>query len=456
MWQKYHKIAERQLDSGKLKSVEQHALKALEFARKSDDAKQMAQTLSLLAELYTRTKSSKLIETLRESASATEKAYGSDSPELAVELFCYAQELKKSDDRAGYERERDRAVQILEGRSDANVLLIKFFGDVVQDSFEQKKFELAEEQLRKAITLIKNEYGTSSSHMEFAGLLYLEILKETGRSDEVLKSIIDACADCEEGLNEEEHDLRHTDKEYVAIRTQIEEAIEKKELEHAIEVLRKGALRFEELAKEAAETTDRNDPFYEMKAGRYDMYRSMVAANLAASLRMRGVQEKNFDDLDESENIILDLLSHVDTTDLRTQYVHTLIDRLIVGGVESMSKRTEELSKIDRELEKLPECTAKFYSSAVLKFIRYGATVESRAAMMDAIRANPHVPMIMSSVERQLPQGDHYELLSEAETYCLDATTHWVEIPGATDFLADVIKRSLHTHADKLPILGQG
>lgn len=455
MWQKYQKIAERQLESGKLKSVEQHALKALEFARKADDAKQMAQTLSVLSELYQRTKDPKLIETLRQTVEVNERAYGSDSAELAVELFCLASELKKSDDREGYERERDRAVKTLENRSDANVLLIKFMGEVVQDRFEQRNYAEAEEQLLKAIKLIKNEYGTSSTHMEFAGLLYLEILKETGRSDELLKSIIDACAECEDGIDEVEHDRRHTDQEYLTIRSQIEEAIEKKELELAIEILRKGTQRFEELAKEAAETIDRNDPFYEIKAGRYDMYRAMVAANLAAMMRMRGVADKNFDDINEAEKILLELLGQVETTHLRLQYAATLIDRLILGGVESMSKRTEELNKIERELEKLPVCTAKLYSTALLKYIRYGATVESRAAMMDAVRANPHVPLIMSSVERKAPEGDHYEILAEAEEYCLDATSHWIEIPGATEFLADVIKRSLHSHADKFPILGQ-
>lgn len=455
MWQKYHKIAERQLESGKLKSVEQHAQKALEFARKADDAKQMAQTLSVLSELYTKTKDPKLVETLKLSAEATEKAYGSDSAEFAVELFCLATELKRIGDRESYEKERDKAVQTLERRSDATVLLIKILGEVVQDKFEQKSYDEAEEQLLKAIKLIKEEYGTSSTHMEFAGLLYLEILKETGRSDDLLKSIIDGCAECEDGIPEDEHDRRHTDPEYLAIREQIEEAIEKKEFEQAIEVLRKGVKRFDELANEAAATIDRNDPFFEIKAGRYDMYKAMVDTNLATMLRMRGVQDKSFDDLQEAEEILLDLLGQIETTHLRSQYAQTLMDRLILGGVDTMSKRSEELNKIESELAKLPECTAKFYTSALLKYIRYGATVESRAAMMDAVRANPHVPLVMSSVDRKAPEADHYELLADAEEYCLDATNHWIEIPGATDFLADVIKRSLHNHTDKLPILGQ-
>jgi hypothetical protein len=79
MWQKYYKIAERQLLAGKLKTFEDHALKALRSAESANDRKQIAKTVSLLSRFYIETDNPSTYQMLQRSIDCAQGAYGHHS-----------------------------------------------------------------------------------------------------------------------------------------------------------------------------------------------------------------------------------------------------------------------------------------------------------------------------------------------------------------------------------------
>ncbi|HND69304.1 MAG TPA: hypothetical protein PL112_21035, partial [Candidatus Obscuribacter sp.] len=86
MWQKYYKIAERQLLSGKEKTVEGHIEKALKAAEEEGDLKGIAKCMALKAQHSIQCLAENATDVIGKSVDAQLAAFGKESMEYADEL----------------------------------------------------------------------------------------------------------------------------------------------------------------------------------------------------------------------------------------------------------------------------------------------------------------------------------------------------------------------------------
>ncbi|MDP8924453.1 MAG: tetratricopeptide repeat protein, partial [Chloroflexota bacterium] len=112
-----------------------------------------------------------------------------------------------------------------------------------------------------------------------------------------------------------------------------------------------------------------------------------------------------------------------------------------------------DLAALDRLLKQYPEegFAAYEYTRALMLFRRYGAGKRSDKALVQAITANPFVPMYLLGLKplpRRLPEyvgiGDE----NEAVAYLAEAAQNWLDTPGALEWLADVLVRHAPTPPD--------
>lgn len=432
VWAKYFKIAERQLEARKYKTVERHALKALEFARKSNDEKQIAQTLSLLGNFYLFTKNPKLVETLRESARMAEIAYGPGSVELSDELVTLAYALEISNESES-EAIRNRAITILEGLDEEWRRLSDLLLDAARDYLESERFVEAESSFLKALAIIKRECGPTSEDVVRWSELYLEIQEALGKPDEALESILKICPSC---LGDGEH--IHEDKVSDEILSKVNSIMKGGDTDESIEAIREGLADAAVVLDNRVKGIDSSDPYYELKLVRFRDNERYLKSSLAQVLRVRGFEERNHEDLVEAIEHLRQLVNETPSFSNQAHLAMAMMDDICLGG-------TSYLEEIEPELEKLPPCAAKLYTKALLMFIQSGSTSASRAAMMDAIRCNHHVPLAMGTGEFKSYQGNYFTggEESEAHGYCLEAVHHWVSTPGSSEFIIDVLARSM-------------
>jgi tetratricopeptide (TPR) repeat protein len=104
------------------------------------------------------------------------------------------------------------------------------------------------------------------------------------------------------------------------------------------------------------------------------------------------------------------------------------------------------LSELDRLLDQYPDDISATwpYTRALSRFRRSGAGHQADAALREAVQANPFVPLYLLGARplpEQLPAyvgiGDE----DEAVAYVAHGGMAWLNTPGATDWLADVLTR---------------
>jgi tetratricopeptide (TPR) repeat protein len=105
-------------------------------------------------------------------------------------------------------------------------------------------------------------------------------------------------------------------------------------------------------------------------------------------------------------------------------------------------------SELDQLLDQYPDDISATwpYTRALAHFRRSGAGRQADAALRKAVQANPFVPLYLLGA-RQLPKqlpayvgiGDE----DEAVSYVAQAGMAWLNTPGATEWLADVLSRQL-------------
>lgn len=432
MWAKYFKIAERQLEARKYKTVERHALKALECARKSNDEKQIAQTLSLLGNFYLFTKNPKLVETLRESARMAEIAYGPGSVELSDALVALAYALEIVDESES-ELHRDRAIAILEGLEDEWRRLSDLLFDAARDYMMSERYAEAERTFIRALAIIKQKHGPVSKEVVRWTKLYLEIQEGLGKPDEVLESILGTCPTC---LGEGAH--VHEDSLTDEIISKVNSTIKGGDPDESIQAIREGLAAAAVVCEERVRTIDSSDPYYVLKALRFRDNERWLRGTLAQILRVRGFKEKAHEDLEEAIEHLKQLLSEAPSFSNQAHLVMAMMDDICIGG-------TKFHRVIEEELTKLPECAAKLYTKALLMFIQHRSTSSARAAMMDAIRFNHKVPISLGTGGFTDYEGNFFVSREESEAhgYCLEAVHQWTDTPGAIQFLTDCLGRSM-------------
>jgi tetratricopeptide (TPR) repeat protein len=113
-------------------------------------------------------------------------------------------------------------------------------------------------------------------------------------------------------------------------------------------------------------------------------------------------------------------------------------------------------AELDRLLDQYPDDISATwpYTRALARFRRGGAGRQADAALKAALEANPFVPLYLLGVRplpKQLPSyvgiGDE----DEAVAYVAQAGLAWLNTPGATEWLADVLSRQLAPNVRRLP-----
>jgi tetratricopeptide (TPR) repeat protein len=105
-------------------------------------------------------------------------------------------------------------------------------------------------------------------------------------------------------------------------------------------------------------------------------------------------------------------------------------------------------AELDQLLDQYPDDISATwpYTRALARFRRSGAGRQADAALKKAVQANPFVPLYLLGARRlpkQLPAyvgiGDE----DEAVAFVANAGLAWLNTPGATDWLADVLSRQM-------------
>ena len=211
MWEKFFRIAERQFQSGKLKTVEGHLVKALEAAKKADDKKGIAESLSLYARLCMETQSGRADEMIAASVEAMAEAYGRESEQYADELEVRAVWLEHADQPELAESLMLEAEGINKALKKPE-RLIDTTADFVEFYFDTKQFEKALAKQMELVALIKTHYGAVSAEMGEEIWRYVRNLIACGRKAEALdflKTIGGPESWVEEAAMEESHECEH-------------------------------------------------------------------------------------------------------------------------------------------------------------------------------------------------------------------------------------------------------
>jgi tetratricopeptide (TPR) repeat protein len=435
MWQKYYRIAERQLESGKFRTFEAHALKALEYARVADNEKQVAQSLSLLSKFYMDTDNPKAGDTLSECVASTEKAYGPSSLELAEALELLSCVLEFVPNKQEAETARLKALAIRESLGhwedllDALDLLVQFYID-------DGRFEQAHIHFLRALDLRKHTYGATSEEVEAEVETYTEILEGLGRGEEAeeLEELFHRCSSCGPESGHTKYSA-----EADAIIASINEVQSERDLGKSIEALRNSLGGLLAIAQRHSEQlTESADPFAELKMrAHYSPYR-WAKSSLAQLLRLQAEVEGQCEPLSEAAEHLRQLLSEEDLFNNRLHLILALLDLA--------ASNDECYDELDSVIAQTPVCATTMYTKALAMFRRWGSAPKSRAAMKAALNFNSYVPIEMGNPSlADAPNHFEFGSRAEAQGYCLEAIKQWSSTPGAAEFMIEAMAGSLPT-----------
>lgn len=420
MWKKYHDIAQRQLDAGKLKTVAMHANKALEFARKENNKEQIARTLRLLSELSVRQQAPDAEKQIRAAIEAMEAAGGGASVELAREYKLLASVLRDSD-AAESEVARENARRILRELNDIEAVIDSLDVSVVA-LLENNRPNEAEERFLEAVQLCKRFYGPYSDAMAEKLDIYIKILQAQGRNEEVEDYNTWNFLGCRATP-----DVPFImDRESVAsIIRSTQEQMKDKEIAESLVLMRQAADALKKEAEEAVAKFPPDDPFKEYRAFVACSAQRWAEAGVGELMRIKGMNEESKELVTQAKEHLQRVFDESHGTQGREQLIFTLFDL----------KEPGYAAAVERLLQDAHESVTSKYSEALALFVKEGSTTNSRRAMSDAIDYNATVPFVFM----EAAQGKEYEAKDEAGqeavVYARYTLDHWVDTDGALDFM---------------------
>lgn len=211
MWQKYYKIAERQLLSGKEKTVEGHIEKALKAAEEEGDLKGIAKCMALKAQHSIQCLAENATDVIGTSVEAQLAAFGKESMEYADELEMKAVWLEHLGQIEEAEDLFKQSVAIHKDLGEPE-RYIETLSDFVDFYLEAKQAEKAHQIHLEMLEQIKKHYGSRSEELGEEIGRYALILASLGRKDQALKfleSLGCPASWAEESALEQAHECEH-------------------------------------------------------------------------------------------------------------------------------------------------------------------------------------------------------------------------------------------------------
>ncbi|MBX9942159.1 MAG: hypothetical protein K2Y32_23035 [Candidatus Obscuribacterales bacterium] len=495
MWEKFFRIAERQFQSGKLKTVEGHLVKALEAAKKADDKKGIAESLSLYARLCMETQSGRADEMIAASVEAMAEAYGRESEEYADELEVRAVWLEHA------EQPELAETLMLEAETINKALknperLIDTTADFVEFYYDTKQFDKALAKHMELVGLIKTHFGAVSAEMGEEIWRYVRNLIACGRKSEALdflKTVGGPESWVEEAAMEESHECEHLhEHEHENISTAANKHEQKHEHEHGPSCNQKHeheqghdyGERKEEIGKcseevktlvdemesalaDSSETAsqaeiekrigivksytekiraqidaeiaalDKNGPFFELQVYLKEMPMLSLKVFLVLELRALWLKSRNLDELKKIADILRECALRPEMARAQYYLVVTLLDLLNAG--EPVLREFDDFLA-----ENIPECVVSMYSRA-LRLLHAGETKEARELLTRAVTFNPLVVKFLvdaASMEDFKPTDeDSANAFIDAINYTQVAAHQWKDFKGAFELLKEAIER---------------
>jgi tetratricopeptide (TPR) repeat protein len=433
MWQKYYGIAERQMLSGKMKTVEMHALKALQYAEDAKDPKQVAATLSLLSRCYLEIDRPRAEDTLRKSVAASEAAFGADSIQLGMELKLLAVFLQEEGRVEEAEPILVRGFDVLSASQLPPDVLCDELDDLVASFITSKKFDEAEKYFLRALEIRKETLGAASLNVGLEIEKYQEILRGLGREKEA--------DDLSKWLPYTNNAEDSREDSYSAEVAEILEKYQEVEadLDSAINVDRERLLHLTQLSQRDGAKIDESDKFVEWKRMKINAPVRMVQTSLAQLLRVKAYSDETLSPeekkvlLSEAATLLKQSISEsLDTSDER-YLMFVMFDLALLDPAFD-----EEFESL---LGGLPDQTAALYAEALYKFVRNGATGDVRRAMRDAIEENQYVAAAIAdpTAEVGVPEISYQRI--RAHEYAIEMGAQWLDIPGAIEFMVEELTR---------------
>jgi hypothetical protein len=421
MWKKYHDIAQRQYEAGKLKTVAMHANKALDFAKKENNLEQIAMTYRLLAILSMDQFAPDADDHLQRAIDATIAASGPNAFDL-ISLYRTLAAFLGSRERFEESAEAlQKAENVARELGDDKELMDVL--DVSSDFLLEREMpEKAELKFLEAVSLTKKIYGQYSDAVAEQLDYYLDVLKALGRTDDIKEY---------EGWNFIQHS-QDPDAPFVMDRPSVAEIIastqekmKDKEVDESIALMRAAV---DELRKEAEATVAKFpawDPFQEYRTFiAYGAYRWACAA-VGELLRIKGMNENDKDLIREAKEQLVKVYDESHGTQGHEQLVFALLDL----------KEEGYLDDIDVLIAHAHDTVVTMYTKALVAFLREGSTTASRRAIKDAVEFNPAVPFVIMEAAKGNQFEAKDEAGEEAEAYVRFSMDHWVETPGAIEFM---------------------
>lgn len=420
MWKKYHDIAQRQLDAGKLKTVAMHANKALEFARKENNKEQIAQTLRLLAELSVRLQAPDAEQQIRAAIEAMEAGGAAASAELAREYELLSLVIRESDS-AESEVARENARRVLRELDDTESVIDSLDVSVVELLKNNRPNE-AEERLLEAVQLSKQVYGPYSDAMAEELDNYIKILRAQGRTEEVEDysawNVLDRQGNPDAPFI--------MDRESVAsIIRSTQEQMKDKDIGESLVLMRQAADALKKEADDAVARFPADDPFREYRTFIAYSAQRWAEASVGELMRIKGMNEEDKELVKQAKEHLQRVFDESHGTQGREQLIFTSFDL----------KEPGYATEVERLLQEAHESVTSKYSAALALFVKEGSTTASRRAMSEAIDYNAAVPFVFM----EAAQGKEYEAKDEAgeeaAVYARYTLDHWVDTDGAMDFM---------------------
>lgn len=496
MWEKFFRIAERQFQSGKLKTVEGHLVKALEAAKKADDKKGIAESLSLYARLCMETQSGRADEMIAASVEAMAEAYGRESEEYADELEVRAVWLEHA------EQPELAETLMLEAETINKALkkperLIDTTADFVEFYYDTKQFDKALAKQMELVGLIKTHFGAVSAEMGEEIWRYVRNLIACGRKGEALdflktvggpeswveEAAMEESHECEH-LHEHEHEQDHVEKvtistgtnkhqhehgpgcnhdhdhdhdhgenkeeigkcseEVKALVDEMESALadsseetSQAEIEKRIGIVQSYTEKIRAQIDTEIAALDKNGPFFELQVYLKEMPMLSLKVFLVLELRALWLKSRNLDELKKIADILRECALRPEMARAQYYLVVTLLDLLNAG--EPVLREFDDFLA-----ENIPECVVSMYSRA-LRLLHAGETKDARELLTRAVTFNPLVVKFLvnsASMEDFKPTDeDSANAFIDAINYTQVAAHQWKDFKGASELLREAIER---------------
>lgn len=505
MWQKYYKIAERQLLSGKEKTLEGHIEKALKAAEEEGDAKGIAKCLALKAQHCIQNLDANATEVIGKSVAAQLAAFGETSGEYADELEMKAVWLEHLGQIDEAEALFKQSIAINKALGEPE-RYIETLSDFVDFYLESKQAEKAHQIHLEMLDEIRKHYGARSEELGEEIGRYAQILVSLGRKDQALKfleslgcpaswaeeSALEQAHECEhvhehaleveqahahadsdeddqvdeddddlDDDEEDEHSQEHEDGEHCQpdhdhvheigrISPAVQALLEG--LEGEIEGLKNDDVevlidKYAACCEEVAKVIQSEEKELDKTCPFHDLQvyiGSLPLIGLRSQLAVLWRRKWCEEGKPEDAQESARLFREcLQAADQLNDRLHLIISLVDVASLDP--KNTSELNELKELIDTVPECAFSLYSKALVGFLSEGSTSQNRELLSAAIVFNPYVARLILSGTEVHHRTEEFVLreLGEAEEYVMHAGHQWRKIKDAPGFMKETVERSV-------------